>query len=336
MINNEIQQQLFAHIKNNLPRHLNLVDQLSDLLNLSADSIYRRVRGEKPVTLLELKVICEKYQISLDSLLQIQTNAVVFKTSDLHHKSFSFTEILVNMEQQLSYMNSFKQTQMWYLCKDMPFWQFYLFDDIGAFKSFFWAKTIHNAPEYANTKFSLSAIDFSEHIRLGKSCVSLYNKFPSVELWNIESINSTLSQIRFYIDSDGFADSKDVLSVIDAFDASIDHLRLQAEKGYKFMPGDTDLSYGASLQFYVNEVVIGSNTIVVELDSNKIAFIPYNVFSFMHTRDINFTTTVFNSMENLRTKSTLISSTGEKERNKFFKQLKIKIAELRALALYQF
>lgn len=332
MVTSEIQQQLFAHIKNSLPAHLSFVDQLCDLLGVSADSVYRRVRGEKPVTLQELKIICEKYQVSLDSLLQLNTNTVVFKASDLHHKDFSFFEILTNMQQQLKLMNGFKEKQMWYLCKDMPFWQFYLYDDLGAFKSFFWAKTIHNEPEYASKKFSLDALDFSGQIKIGKECARLYNNFPSVELWNVESINSTLNQIKFYIDSDGFANEKDIHAVIDAFEACINHLCLQAEKGCKFMPGDSDLVHGASLQFYANEVIIGSNTIIAELDGNKIAFIPYNVFSFLQTRDINFTETVFRSMENLRSKSTLISSTGEKERNKFFKQLKMQLAALRAIA----
>ncbi len=332
MVTSDIQQKLFAHIKKSLPEHLALVDQLCDLLNVSADSVYRRIRGEKPISLQELKVICEKYNISLDGLLQIQTDTVVFKASDLNKQEFSFMEILRNMHQQLTLMNSFSQKQMWYLCKDMPFWQFYLYDELGAFKSFFWAKTIHNAPEYANTKFSLSELDFSEHIKIGKSCAGIYNSFPSIELWNVESINSTLSQIRFYIDSDAFANEKDIHTVIDAFDACVEHLRQQAEKGVKFMPGASQYNQGASLQFYVNEVVIGSNTIIANLNDSKIAFIPYNVFSFLQTRDPNFTDTVFKSMENLRTKSTLISGTGEKERNRFFKQLKMKIAALKASA----
>ena len=329
MVTSEVQKQLFAHIKNNLPAHLSMVDQLCDLLGVSADSIYRRMRGEKPVSLQELKIICQKFQVSLDGLLQLNTNTVVFKASDLHRKDFSFIEILTNMQQQLTLMNSFTNKQMWYLCKDMPFWQFYFYDELGAFKSFFWAKTIHNAPEYAGKKFSLQGIDFAEHINIGKQCARLYNNFPSIELWNVESINSTLSQIQFYIDSDGFAKDSDVHAVIDALDATIDHLQLQAEKGCKFMPGAKDVSYGAALDFYVNEVIIGSNTIVAELDGSRIAFIPYNVFSFLQTRDTTFTSSIFRSMDNLRTKSTLVSGTGEKERNRFFKKMKTQVALLR-------
>ncbi|MEO7984730.1 MAG: helix-turn-helix domain-containing protein, partial [Bacteroidota bacterium] len=70
MENNEVQQQLFNILKENLPPHLSLVDELGSLLGLSADSVYRRIRGEKPIDLFELKKICEHYHLSLDQLLQ--------------------------------------------------------------------------------------------------------------------------------------------------------------------------------------------------------------------------------------------------------------------------
>ena len=42
METNEVQQQLFSYLKENLPPHLSVVDELCDLLDLSADSVYRR------------------------------------------------------------------------------------------------------------------------------------------------------------------------------------------------------------------------------------------------------------------------------------------------------
>ncbi|MGZ3951847.1 MAG: helix-turn-helix domain-containing protein, partial [Flavisolibacter sp.] len=57
----DLQQQLFNYIKDSQP-HISLADELCDLLEISYDSAYRRIRGEKPLTLLELKALCEKYK----------------------------------------------------------------------------------------------------------------------------------------------------------------------------------------------------------------------------------------------------------------------------------
>ena len=111
----ELQQQLFSYLKDNLPLHLSLVDELGDLLGLGADSVYRRIRGEKPVTLNELKKICEHFHLSLDQLLQLQNDSVVFRAPDLGKENFSFVDVLKSILQQLKHFNSFKHRQMLYL-----------------------------------------------------------------------------------------------------------------------------------------------------------------------------------------------------------------------------
>ncbi len=329
MKNNEIQQQLFNVLKETLPSHLSLVDELCSLLDLSADSVYRRIRGEKPIDLIELKKICEHYGLSLDQLLQLQSDAVVFQAPDIDKKNLPFKGLLQRMLQQVKYFNSFRNKQLLYICKDMPIWQFYLSKELAAFKTFFWAKTIHKEPAYTDQLFSLADYDFDESYAIGRQIIAEYNQIPCVELWNQESINSTISQINFYKESGQFKNAAEVAAVIDSFEATLDHLKLQAEKGVKFMPGDSDVSYRSSVQLYINEVVIGSNTILTELDNMKLSFIPYNVFSFMLTKDPRFNESVFEGFETLKSRSTLISGTGEKDRNRFFKILKERVSNLR-------
>jgi len=95
------------------------------------------------------------------------------------------------------------------------------------------------------------------------------------------------------------------------------------------MPGDSELSYKATVELYVNEIVIGSNTILAELDTTRVSFIPYNVFSYMFTRDPAFNDSIYHGFHTLRSRSTLISGTGEKERNRFFTFLLEKVNGLR-------
>lgn len=304
---------------------MSLADELCDLLDISPDSAYRRIRGEKPLALDELKRICERYHISLDQVLQLQNNAVVFRTSQV----LTFLDHLKGMLQQLKYLNSFKEKQILYLCKDLPIWQFYLFPEVAIFKTFFWIKTLLNQPEYSHQLFSLSANSFDEYLEIGRLINREYNELPCIELWNKESINSTLSQIQYYKDAAIFKTTGDLEAVVDSFEKTVDHLEQQAEKGLKFMPGGSDITYRAPLQLFINEVVIGSNTILAEGDAVKMAFIPYNVFSYMVTKDVGFAESNFLLFRNLVSRSTLISGTGEKERNKFFRLLKEKIRDLK-------
>ena len=47
------QDFLFQRIKEMLPQDVSLVDAVSDLLHVSGDSAYRRIRGETPLVLEE-------------------------------------------------------------------------------------------------------------------------------------------------------------------------------------------------------------------------------------------------------------------------------------------
>ncbi|HMG66202.1 MAG TPA: hypothetical protein VK588_00905, partial [Chitinophagaceae bacterium] len=170
---------------------------------------------------------------------------------------------------------------------------------------------------------------FEDCFSVGQQIIKEYNQMPCIELWNIESINSTISQIKFYQDAGIFKNEEDIEKVINSFTRLLDHLEQQAEKGVKFMPGDTDVSYRSPVQLYINEVVIGSNTILAEINEKKISFIPYNVFSYMLTKDERFNESTFNAFHTLVSRSTLISSTGEKDRNKFFRSLKERVQNLR-------
>ena len=244
-------------------------------------------------------------------------------------ESFIFSDLLKGYLAQLKFINSFQRKQMLYLCKDLPIWHFYLFPEIAAFKTFFWIKTLLNDPAYSDKSFSLAAYPFDDCFAIGQQLIREYNQIPCLELWNLESINSTLSQIVYYRDAGIFANNADLDAVIHSFDRTLDHLYQQAVKGVKFMPGDTDVSYRSPVQLYINEVVIGSNTILAEIDNAKLSFITYNVFHHLVTKDDRFNESAFRSFNNLVSRSTLISGTGEKDRNRFFKILRDRVQALK-------
>jgi hypothetical protein len=127
---------------------------------------------------------------------------------------------------------------MLYLCKDLPFWQFYLFPDLAAFKTFFWSKTLLNKPEFSQRQFSLAGFPHDEYFQVGQELNKEYNQIPSIELWNRESINSTLSQIEYYRDSGMFQTQDDFEKVVDSFLQTLDHSRTTGRKRNEIYAGE--------------------------------------------------------------------------------------------------
>lgn len=320
----ELQLQLFQHIKNKLPPQVSLVDEMATVLDISTDSAYRRIRGEKTLSLEEVYKLCVHFKLSLDSLLNLQTDAFLFTGSFVQSEFFKFDVYLKSVVANMKYMNTFKEPTLYYLSKDLPLFDHFHFREIAAFKYYFWMKNILHKPEFADKKFSMDIYP-DELYDLGRQALHYYQQLSSVELWNIESVNSTLRQIEYYHESNIFASDEEILKIYDAVENLIIHLEHQATLGYKFYPEDKERKPLGSFQMYFNEMLILDNSILAKLDDTKVAFLVHNVLNYLMTRDVKFCDNFYANIQNLIRKSTLISTVSERERSRFFKYLRQRI-----------
>jgi transcriptional regulator with XRE-family HTH domain len=321
----ELQQQVFQTIKSKIPAHLSAAEEIAGILDISADSAYRRLRGEKTISLDELYKLCIHYRISLDQMLKIQTGAILFNGLYVNEKSFRFDEYLKGELNTLAYLNSFKHTELYWLCKDIPPFHHYQVREIAAFKYFFWMKTILHMPEFRTVKLRFQ--DYPDDIfELGRRFLQLYQKPSVTEFWNIEGINSTIRQIEFYRDSDVFESDKDVYALYEALEKLLTHLEKQADLGYQFQIDDKEMKPLGSFQMYYNEVFLGDNSALIIMDGQKLVIISHSAINYMQTQDQAFCEHTNQHINNLMQKSTLISSANEKERARFFKSLSDKIS----------
>jgi len=214
---------------------------------------------------------------------------------------------------------------MYYLCKDIPLFHHYQFKKLAAFKYYFWHKTLLRSPAFVTKKISLKEYP-DEIFEIGKKALDTYNQLDSFEIWNMESLNGTLRQVEYYQDTKAFQSEGDLYQVYQALDQLFTQLQTQAELGYKFDSSDPEKKRLADFHMYFNEVVIGDNSILALLDNSKICFLTHTGINFMLTRDIDFCENMYNYYQNLMRKSTLISTVSERERSKFFKVLRNRIA----------
>jgi transcriptional regulator with XRE-family HTH domain len=318
---NEVQQQLFQLIKSRMPADASMADELAKLLEVSTDSAYRRMRGEKQITLEELYKLATAYKISIDQLMNIETGAFMFQGNLLNPKTYRYDAYLTNMMNLLALLNSYKEKEFFYLCKDTPIFHYFNSHAIAAFKFYFWMSTLIFFPEYKNRKVNFEEYP-DEMIDLGKKILGLYNQMDSVEIWNIESWNSTFHQIDYYLDSQLFASDRDVLKIYDEMSRVLLHLEEQARFGYKFNLDDPEKKPMGKFRMYFNETVIQDNSMMVTLDNSKMAFMPHTSINFMMTRDMRYCDNYHNYVQNLMRRSTLISEVSEKERSRFFRRMR--------------
>ncbi|CAN5334728.1 hypothetical protein BH10BAC1_BH10BAC1_11130 [soil metagenome] len=317
------QSILMDRIKAALPGNISLVDELADLLKVSNDSAYRRMRGETALSIEEITLICKHFKISFDAFINNSNdNVVTFSYHQLSGHVNTFREYLENMKRDLTTMMKFpeKDRQVIFAAEDIPVFQHFAHPYLSAFKIFYWNKSILNAKGYEDKKFEATNID-SDLLALTKDIYDMYSKIDSIEVWSDDTVTSTLKQVEFYWDAGAFKSKEDALKVCEELNLLFIRINKQAEQNVKLDLNDKPASSENNYALYHSDVMIGNNCVMSQLMGMKAAYISYHTFNFMLTTNPGFCNETDLWLKNLIRKSNLISGVAEKQRYRFFKRV---------------
>lgn len=304
-----IQSSFIEEVKKLVPPNLSFADELAEILDISRDSAYRRIRGETILSLEEVKKICAHFSVSLDTLLSPNKTLVSFHHRIIDEHNFTLLDWLKSIVNNLEMVLPFPSKEIVFTAKDIPPFHFYKFPKLAEFKMFFWMRSYLRYHRYADANFEFGIVP-KEIMSIGEKVWDLYSCFPSVEIWSNDAGNVTLSQIIYYFEA-GILSKQDAITVCDLYLDMLRDIQTYASQGHK---GSIEGTYS----LYHNEIAVSENNTLLKMGDKRVAIITYNTMNLLTTSQKSFCEDVENFMNNLMEKSTMISSTGEKERNKFF------------------
>jgi len=311
---NEVQEKLLQKVKEKTDQKL--VDVLSNVLNISDDSSYRRIRKEKLLTLDEIIIICTKFNISFDETISDSTNNLVAFSFNFKDSNYDFTEYLNTVINQLNRIKKEDGT-MYYSAKDIPIFHFFQCKELTAFKVYYWLKTMsNNKTELTNSKFSFNMIPAGIQ-SVTKQIYTSYAQVKSHEIWNYETVHSTINQIIYYKDLI-YITTEQALILLNKLDELLRHLQEEIENEYKYHIGNKSVGDKPNFKFYFNEIITADNSIYAEYGDIKESFKPHIVLNYMTTNNVKYCEYTKSIFEGVIQKSTLISGVNEKDRKIFF------------------
>ena len=317
MLVGKAQEFLFQRIKEKLPHGDSLAESIGSILHVSSDSAYRRIRGETALTLNETSDLCSFFGISMDMLLHAGSRSVSFEFCRLEPGQYSFTAYLSDILGKLKDVHGSRQKQIICLTKDIPLFQQFLFKPLFEFRYFFWMKFIVQDPAFQQRQFAFDSLPL-EVENLGHQIISTYSDIPSVEIWNAECVSSVIYQIEYFAQAGTFRSKADVLRIYDSLLEWLHHLRVQAEFGVKYLPGQNPEFRPQNFQLYYNQLILGDNTMLATAGSVQTAYVNYNTLNYLQTSDRTFCEQLQKELNSLMRRSAQISVVGEKQRNGFF------------------
>jgi hypothetical protein len=321
------QVRFLKKLEDLIPSNVSLVNELIDLLNISQDSAYRRLRGETSLSFDEIIKLCTNFKISFDSFISLESGNVTFNYTLMNEDESSFEEYLLSLRNDMKIISESKQKQVVYACEDITLFHQFNLPMISAFKMFYWMKSIMNIPSLQGQKFDFNLVrpDFLE---LGQEIYNYYCKIPSVEVWTDTTIQSTIKQIAFYWSSGVFKSEEDAINICESLREELLYIERQAEAGCKYIDNSRTIENNNNFVLYFSDIEITTNCVLVRLGDSKAVYLGHFSFNSMSTSDKVYCDETEMWLNNLIKKSIPISGVSEKHRYQFFKKAYNQIDEL--------
>ena len=316
-------------IRDQMPDHVSLVDEIAELLDISNDSAYRRIRAEKALSLQEVQKLAEAYQISLDDLLGNPPNSVTFRTNFLDEESYSFVEWLRSVLAFTQEASQAENVEAIFILNELSIFHLVQVPEVCAFKLFFWKKSNLDFPGFRELKFRIDEVD-EEVLELSNEINRHYVGINTIEFTTEENLNSYLKQLLYYTEAGYFHSRRDALTLCEKLHTLVDHMQQQAALGFKFPYGKPPIGREGNFQLFHNDLILVDNTILVKAGGSSTTYLTSNAINLMQSRDRRFFEYNYDWGRNLQSKSIPISGTAERERNRFFRVLHGKIDEVAA------
>jgi hypothetical protein len=303
---------LASVISNLIEKKMTSVAQLTDVLHCSADSLYRRLRGETDFLLHEATLLANHLGISLDSLFKLETGYIQFNTRQLIHEVegdavATVAEYVGKLHKDFTMVDKMGIVQMYYAAKDLPLFAFFANSDLVNFKLYFWNLVLFSKANQKQ-KFDKNWLP-QQVVDQALDLYKIYTINASSEIWNYETVNSTVHQVQYCVDC-GLMAKDDARLILNSLGRYLDGVEESSMSGRKEGKG--------TLSMYLNEILILDNSVIFDLGERQIFYMPYQTLNFFNTTDPHFVQQTIAWMNKQKARSVLISETGDKDRVRLF------------------
>ena len=298
--------KLKSNLRDRIPEYQNMAEVVADVLSLSKEAAYRRLRGESTFSLAEAILLKKHLGISLDALLD-ECSSIAFNYEPMFNTEKSIFNYLNGMRRKLEKCTEQHNQCIHLVSGDLPFFYQLGFDHLLRFKLYFWQNQTNPIDQDSNV-FQPDQID-GELVQQCKTIYKHYQDINTSEVWSTNMLSSTLSQVEYMSQCQLFMNTQDVEYMFE----DLSNLVLEA-----FMNAKRTTKNGmGTFELFTSETDLTSNSALLKRDKRSILAIGFNGFNSIQTTDQKAIDEFESWREAVISKSIKISGSGEKQRFHF-------------------
>lgn len=302
------QETLLNEIRKQLSPSSSLNDAIAVALDISYDAAHRRVSGKSKFSIDETILLCQHFNLSLDTIFHHEKKMVVEKTKEVNSEA-DLVQYFKDSAAHLSEFIGSENLSLFYSAKDIP-----LFYTIGGsllskFKLYVWLNLLigkENIPSFES--FTISS-QLQEHSSLIQS---VFTKATVHEIWNDTTINSTIQQILYFFESG-------LLSIDNATELYQDVKKMLLSIEEK--SSQNNIQY----HLYQNDLLILNNSVLIKNEVKSKLFIPYTMLGYFITDDLDTNKNASDYFKYQMKNSKSLNLSGTRDRKLFFNKAHQKV-----------
>ena len=318
----EIQKTFFEIAKKKMPSNFLLADIVGEVLGVGTDSAYRRIRGEKELSISELSKLCQHFDISMDSIVNHQSSNISFRYSPLDLSNMeNYYVYMDNLSMLLETNSKAKEKEMFLMAIDIPAPHFAAYLDLTLFKVYTWFHSIKNL-QLTYDEF-VESIDVNQLAGYYNKMRDAYKQTPSTEIWTNNTIEPILRLIDYYADLNCFKKKETLYLICHQLLQLIEEIERNTENESTEFNGKKSF-----FRLYLSPIDIMNDFSISKRDGVSVVSMKLYTINALFTSNDYFCNEVEGWMKNTMSKSLYLSGASAKERFKFFQQMKNKVNNL--------
>ena len=311
---NAVVNELISTMREITPKEGNLANILMDILCMSKEAIYRRLRGEVAFTFSEVAIIASQLGISLDKIIgNSMSGGAMFDLNVLNPADpmDNYYDILVRYQKLFRYVKTDPTTEIVTASNTIPYTFYAPYEHLSKFRIGRWLYQ----NERLRTPASLSDIVLPE--KLVKVQKELIEDLRLVRrtcfILDENLFGSFVKEIKYFSEL-GLVSTNDVQNMKKELHQLLRELEILSEKG--------SFHNGNALSVYLSNVNFEATYSYVEKVGFQICFLRVYSINSMDSRDSKICDYQKKWIHSLKRHSTLISQSGEIQRMMFFNEQK--------------
>lgn len=298
------QSDFFDHLKQLSPPYQNIAQHIADILKISTNESYKKIRGKSALSFAQLIELCDAFKVPFsydpNGSGYISFKQPIFSSSEFDVKLY-LQELLTN----ITTVGKLNSKHIYLTTDDIPLFHFFKFPELTCFKLFFWTDSLKSSKD----KFDKDYIK-DDVIAITTQISKAYLEIPSTEIWSKDTVHGTIEQIRYAVEAGYLQDTQLAVTILEQLKNCLADINSYAIEGRK------SNNEKHTFNWYCCDV-LGSISYLVESPTGMTCYNRFNTFGYLKTDNPHYSLQTKEWMNQLRRKSVSYSGHGEKDRNRY-------------------